>query len=131
MMSLLDETPSVCSQDDHLKKVAFADDAAGGGSIKGMSLTWEDIKIDGPPKGGFPKGIGTTRCMDLIVNANNQLHSNSVCYLSLVVCYLSPGANVQDSARGDISAIGFWNSLEKAFFDVRVFNPLVTTNWTK
>ena len=53
---LLDETPSVCSQDDHLKKVAFADDAAGGGSIKGMSLTWEDIKIDGPPKGGFPKG---------------------------------------------------------------------------
>ena len=53
MMSVLDETPSVCSQDDHLKKVAFA---AGGGSIKGMSLTWEDIKIDGPPKGGFPKG---------------------------------------------------------------------------
>ena len=46
IMSLLDETPSVYSQDGHLKKVAFADDAAGGGSIKGMSLTWEDIKID-------------------------------------------------------------------------------------
>ena len=44
---------------------------------------------------------------------------------------LSPGANFQDSARADISAIGFWNPLEKAFFDVRVFNPLATTNWIK
>ena len=34
MMSLLDETSSVCNQENHLKKVAFADDAAGGGSIQ-------------------------------------------------------------------------------------------------
>ena len=33
-------------------------------------------------------------------------------------------ANVELEAREDISARGFWNRGQKAFFDLRVFNPL-------
>ena len=33
-------------------------------------------------------------------------------------------ANVEQEARVDISARGFWNRGQKAFFDLRVFNPL-------
>ena len=36
---------------------------------------------------------------------------------------LSKSANVSDEARLDISARGFWQKYEMAFFDVRVFNP--------
>ena len=36
----------------------------------------------------------------------------------------SNSANQSDDARLDISARGFWISGQKAFFDVRVFNPL-------
>ena len=32
-------------------------------------------------------------------------------------------ANVEDGARLDIRARGFWNTTEDAFFDVRVFHP--------
>ena len=30
-----------------------------------------------------------------------------------------------------MSALGFWSPLRRAFFDVRVFNPLAPTNWCK
>ena len=33
-------------------------------------------------------------------------------------------ANVEQEARVDISARGFWNRGQKAFFDLGVFNPL-------
>ena len=33
-------------------------------------------------------------------------------------------AKVEQEARVDISARGFWNRLQKSFFDIRVFNPL-------
>ena len=36
---------------------------------------------------------------------------------------LPPGTNVEDEARLDIKARGFWNRHEMAFFDVRIFNP--------
>ena len=36
---------------------------------------------------------------------------------------LSTSSNTSDGARLDISARGFWISGQKAFFDVRVFNP--------
>ena len=36
---------------------------------------------------------------------------------------LARGANVQDDARADIRARGFWNRLQNAFFDIRVFYP--------
>ena len=36
----------------------------------------------------------------------------------------SGSANQSDEARLDVSAIGFWVSGQKAFFDKRVFNPI-------
>ena len=36
---------------------------------------------------------------------------------------LPPGSNTTTGARSDISALGFWNPMCRAFFDVRVFNP--------
>jgi hypothetical protein len=40
---------------------------------------------------------------------------------------LPPSANSADDARVDIAARGFWQRCEKAFFDVRVFNPYAPT----
>ena len=37
-------------------------------------------------------------------------------------------ANTDDNARLDISANGFWERSERAFFDVRVFNPFTPSN---
>ena len=40
-------------------------------------------------------------------------------------------ANTEDNARLDIKAQGFWGSKRKiTFFDVRVFNPYVSSNCT-
>ena len=36
---------------------------------------------------------------------------------------LNSGANVQNDARPDIAAQGFWQDCATAFFDVKVFNP--------
>ena len=33
-------------------------------------------------------------------------------------------ANTQDSARLDLSSQGFWTRGERAFFDIRVFDPV-------
>ena len=44
---------------------------------------------------------------------------------------LPPGSNLMDGARSDISALSFWNPLSRAFFDIRVFNPLAQSNWKK
>ena len=44
---------------------------------------------------------------------------------------LPEGSNIKDGARSDVSALGFWNPLSRAFFDIRVFNPQAQTNWTK
>ena len=44
---------------------------------------------------------------------------------------LPPGTNLTDGARSDVSALSFWSPLKRAFFDVRVFNPLAPTNWSK
>ena len=37
-------------------------------------------------------------------------------------------ANNQDEARLDVSIRGFWQSGQRAFFDVRVFNPFAPTH---
>ena len=37
-------------------------------------------------------------------------------------------ANVQDDSRVDIRCTGFWNKYQDAFFDVRVFNPMASSN---
>ena len=36
---------------------------------------------------------------------------------------LNRGANKSNEARLDVSANGFWTRGDKAFFDVRIFNP--------
>ncbi|XP_028417275.1 uncharacterized protein LOC114541674 [Dendronephthya gigantea] len=41
---------------------------------------------------------------------------------------LPSSANSADDARVDIAARGFWQRCEKAFFDVRVFNPYASTH---
>lgn len=40
---------------------------------------------------------------------------------------LSKSANVADDARLDLSVRGFWQKGQRAFFDVRVFNPFAPT----
>ena len=41
---------------------------------------------------------------------------------------LTSSANSSDEARLDISAHGFWKRRQRAFFDVRVFNPFATSH---
>ena len=41
---------------------------------------------------------------------------------------LPDGANLEDEARLDIAARGFWQECEMAFFDVRVFNPFAKSH---
>ena len=41
---------------------------------------------------------------------------------------LPASTNTEDEARLDIAARGFWQRGEKAFFDVRVFNPFAKTH---
>ena len=43
---------------------------------------------------------------------------------------LAEGSNCKDGARADVSAIGLWIPLNRAFLDIRVFNPLAQTNWS-
>ena len=44
---------------------------------------------------------------------------------------LPPGSNCSDGARADVSALGFWLPFNRAFFDIRVVNPLALSNSTK
>ena len=37
-------------------------------------------------------------------------------------------SNTADDARLDISASGFWARGQRAFFDIRIFNPMATSN---
>ena len=41
---------------------------------------------------------------------------------------LPPRSNTADGGRADVSAIGLWQPLSRAFIDVKVFNPLATSN---
>ena len=42
---------------------------------------------------------------------------------------LPPGAITTDGARSDVGALGFWQPMSPALFDVKVVNPLAATNW--
>ena len=45
---------------------------------------------------------------------------------------LPPNSNLSDGARlNDVSCINLWSPLDKAFIDVRVFNPQAESNWKK
>ena len=39
-------------------------------------------------------------------------------------CFTYPTANTDDGARTDVSARGFWTRGQKAFVDIRIFNPI-------
>ena len=41
---------------------------------------------------------------------------------------LPSGSNIADDARLDIAPRGFWERIEMAFFDIRVFNPYAKTH---
>ena len=41
---------------------------------------------------------------------------------------LPQGSNCSDGARADVSALGFWLPMNRAFFDIRVVNPLALSN---
>ena len=41
---------------------------------------------------------------------------------------LNPGANLDDEARLDVSARGFWRDGQRAFFDLMIFNPFAPTH---
>ena len=84
------------------------------------------------PFGGFPT-IRHNELRDVTANLLSQICSNVQ-----IEPHLQPlsgetlahrTSNVDDQARLDISAKGFWNtSHELAFFDVRVFNPLAKSH---
>ena len=84
------------------------------------------------PFGGFPT-IRHNELRDVTANLLSQVCSNVQ-----IEPHLQPlsgetlahrTSNVDDQARLDISAKGFWNtSHELAFFDVRVFNPLAKSH---
>ena len=44
---------------------------------------------------------------------------------------LPVSATTADGARADVSVLGFWQPLSRAFFDVMVLNPFAQTNWSK
>ena len=44
---------------------------------------------------------------------------------------LPPGSNINDGARLDVAARGFWTPLDKAMFDIRVLHPGALSNNNK
>lgn len=84
------------------------------------------------PKGGFPT-IRHNEIRDFTAHLLSE-----VCHCVEIEPHLQPisgeafagaSANVQDGARLDIAADGFWGSrYERTFFDVRVFNPFAQSN---
>ena len=84
----------------------------------------------GCPCGGFPS-MGHNELRDITAELLTE-----VCHNVGVEPTLQPltgeqlfyrSANVEDGARLDVVAEGFWDHRQKAYFDVKVFNPLAPT----
>ena len=84
------------------------------------------------PKGGFPI-MRHNEVRDLTANLMTEV-CHDVCIepaLQPVTGELLSGAsaNTDDGARLDVAASGFWGGRhERAFFDVRIFNPHAASN---
>ena len=68
---------------------------------------------------------------DLLAVAINDVAydvSTEPAFVPLTGEELPCSTNSSDEARVDIAARGFWQRCEKAFFDVRVFNPYASTH---
>ena len=84
------------------------------------------------PKGGYPsvrhneiRGLTASLLSEVCHNVSTEPHLQPM--TGEVMNGLS--ANIQDGARLDIAADGFWGSrFEQAFFDVKVFNPYAPSN---
>lgn len=84
------------------------------------------------PTGGFPS-IRHNEVRDITASLLSE-----VCHGVSIEPHLQPlsgetmslcSANTDDNSRLDIAAYGFWgSSFERAFFDVRVFNPCARSN---
>ena len=86
------------------------------------------------PKGGYPSirhnelrdltaSLLTETCQDVAVEPSIQPETTER--------LIGASANTQDGARSDIVASGFWGgTFERAFFDVRVFNPFAPSTAT-
>ena len=84
------------------------------------------------PKGGYPT-IRHNEIWDFTAHLMTE-----VCHNVAIEPHLQPlsgetlqeaSSNVQDGARLDVAADGFWGSrFERAFFDVRTFNPYAPSN---
>ena len=84
------------------------------------------------PKGGYPT-IRHNEIRDFTAHLMTE-----VCHNVAIEPHLQPlsgetlqeaSSNVQDGARLDVAADGFWGSrFERAFFDVRTFNPYAPSN---
>ena len=83
------------------------------------------------PKGGFPT-LRHNEVRDLTAQLMTEV-SHSVCvephYPLTGEALDGASAIVSDGARLDVAADGFWGGrYERAFFDIRVFNPLAQSN---
>ena len=58
-------------------------------------------------------------CHDVEVGTHTQTLTGEI---------LSSSTNSSDKARLDVSAQGFWQRGQRAFFDVRVFNPFAKSH---
>ena len=84
------------------------------------------------PKGGYPsirhneiRDLTAALLSEVCHNVSTEPHLQPI--TGEVMSGLS--ANIQDGARLDIAADGFWGSrFERAFFDVKVFNPYAPSN---
>ena len=84
------------------------------------------------PKGGYPS-IQHNELWDFTASLLSETCHGVAVEPSLQPItserFVHATANTQDGARLDIVADGFWGgSFERAFFDVRVFNPFAQTN---
>ena len=83
-------------------------------------------------KGGYPS-IRHNEIRDLTASLLSELCHNvsTEPHLQTMTGEVMSGlsANIQDGAQLDIAADGFWGSrFERAFFDVKVFNPYAPSN---
>ncbi|CAB4036299.1 Hypothetical predicted protein [Paramuricea clavata] len=98
-----------------VKHVAFADDLCGASKLATTDLFTDDMHDE---------------IRDLLATVINEVAydvSTEPALTPLTGEVLPPSANSADHARVDIAARGFWQRCEKAFFDVRVFNPYAPT----
>ena len=82
------------------------------------------------PKGGFVNQRHNL-LRNLFTNVMSEVHRDVTCEPQLMPLtgeVLPNSSNKADDARADISVRSFWQDGQKAFFDVKVFNPFAQTH---